>query len=73
MGCTSLQYILPTRFIFRHSDQVPEAMEGVAAYLGQRPASSPVLIHCLSDTGVMSFQVGNPDHCYGVLSLSDRD
>merc|ERR1719215_1870070 len=49
LGCSSLQYILPTRFIFRHSDQVPEAMKGVAAYLGQRPASSSVLIHCLSD------------------------
>ena len=57
LGCSSLQYILPTRFIFRHSDQVHEAMEDVASYLGQRPASSPVILHCLSDTGCMSFQV----------------
>ena len=57
LGCASLQYILPTRFIFRHSDQVHEAMEDVASYLGQRGASTPLIIHCLSDTGCMSFQV----------------
>ena len=57
LGFASLQYILPTRFIFRHSDQVHEALEDVASYLGQRGASTPLIIHCLSDTGCMSFQV----------------
>ena len=40
-------------------------MEDVASYLGQRPASTPVIIHCLSDTGCMSFQViGDSDIQY---------
>jgi len=56
LGCDTLQYILPTRFIFKHSDQTHEAVEDVARYLRRRGVSSPLLIHCLSDTGVMTFQ-----------------
>ena len=56
LGCGTLQYILPTRFIFRHTEQVHEAMEDVAKYLRRTGVSTPVAIHCLSDTGCMSFQ-----------------
>ena len=48
LGCDTLQYILPTRFIFKHSDQTHEAVEDVARYLRKRGVSSPLLIHCLS-------------------------
>ena len=54
--CSTLQYILPTRFIFRHSEQAHEAVEDVAKYLRMRGVSTPLLVHCLSDTGCMSFQ-----------------
>ena len=40
------------RFIFTATGQVPSAMAGVAAHLTTAP-SRPVLLHCLSDTGVM--------------------
>ena len=56
LGCDTLQYILPTRFIFRHTDQVHQALEDVAKYLKKRGLSQPIAVHCLSDTGCMSFQ-----------------
>ena len=56
LGCATLQYILPTRFIFKHSEQVPEAVEDVAKYLRKAGVSTPIAIHCLSDTGCMTFQ-----------------
>ena len=56
LGCGTLQYILPTRFIFRHSEQAHEAVADVAKYLRGRGVSTPLLVHCLSDTGCMSFQ-----------------
>ena len=75
-GCDTVQYILPTRFIFRHTDQVqiinslsenwkkkppnyfkvPEALQDVASHLSDN--RRPLAIHCLSDTGVMTAQVG---------------
>jgi len=54
LGCDTLQYILPTRFIFRHTDQVPEALGEVASHLSSNPR--PLAVHCLSDTGVMTAQ-----------------
>ena len=56
LGCDTLQYILPTRFIFRHTEQVHQAVEEVAKYLKQRGLSQPTAVHCLSDTGCMCFQ-----------------
>jgi len=55
LGCRTLQYILPTRFIFKHTEQVHEAVNDVATYL-VKEAETPKVIHCLSDTGCMSFQ-----------------
>jgi len=55
-GCGTLQYILPTRFIFRHTEQVHEAVDDIAKYLKERGLTTPLAIHCLSDTGVMCFQ-----------------
>lgn len=58
-GCTTTQYILPTRFIFRHTEQVHEVMEDLAKFIvhnTQKDSSTPVVVHCLSDTGVISFQ-----------------
>ena len=56
LGCDTLQYILPTRFIFRHTDQVQEAVEEVARYLQKRGVGVPLAVHCLSDTGCMCLQ-----------------
>ena len=56
LGCGTLQYILPTRFIFKHSEQTHEAVEDIAKYIRERGVSTPIAIHCLSDTGCMSFQ-----------------
>ena len=53
---STLQYILPPRFIFRHSEQAHEAVADVAKHLRMRGVSTPLLVHCLSDTGCMSFQ-----------------
>merc|ERR1711936_118251 len=55
-GCETLQYILPTRFIFRHTEQVHEAVDDIGLYLKKRGVSTPLVFHCLSDTGVMCFQ-----------------
>ena len=44
------------RFIFTATGQVPSAMAGVAAHLTTAP-SRPVLLHCLSDTGVMVYRL----------------
>ena len=56
LGCDTLQYILPTRFIFRHTDQVHQAMEDVAGHLKARGLMVPCVVHCLSDTGCMALQ-----------------
>ena len=56
MQYSTLQYILPPRFIFRHSEQAHEAVADVAKHLRMRGVSTPLLVHCLSDTGCMSFQ-----------------
>lgn len=59
LGCTTLQYILPTRFIFRYTEQIPEVMDSLSCELSQRlrtQPSTPLLVHSLSDTGVMTFQ-----------------
>ena len=52
----AVHYILPPRFIFRHSEQAHEAVADVAKHLRMRGVSTPLLVHCLSDTGCMSFQ-----------------
>eukprot|EP00092_Neocalanus_flemingeri_P032431 GFUD01035272.1.p1 GENE.GFUD01035272.1~~GFUD01035272.1.p1 ORF type:complete len:333 (-),score=52.26 GFUD01035272.1:207-1205(-) len=74
-GCGTLQYILPTRFIFRHTEQVHEAVDDITRYLKKRGLSTPIAIHCLSDTGVMCFQGlsissvinGFPLHPHGIV------
>jgi len=53
IGCPTVQYILPTRFIFRHTEQ---AFEAVADVLDQIDPGRKTVVHCLSDTGVLSFQ-----------------
>jgi len=55
LGLATLQYILPTRFIFQHTHQVPAVMSSVSSALPSL-CSRPVLIHCLSDTGVLCYQ-----------------
>jgi len=58
-GCTTVQYILPTRHLFRDTDQIPDIMENILEQLddmGLVGFGSPTFIHCLCDTGVMCYQ-----------------
>lgn len=58
-GCTTIQYILPTRHIFRDTAQIPEIMEQIYSQM-KSPFLSlskrPIFLHCMSDTGVMCYQ-----------------
>ena len=59
-GHTTAQLLLPTNFVFRHTEQVPELMMTVLEHLvksGVSISERPVYVHCLSDTGVMCYQV----------------
>jgi hypothetical protein len=56
-GFTTIQYILPTRNIFRDTAQIPELMGNLLIQLEKVDIHDrPVYIHCLSDTGVMCYQ-----------------
>ena len=56
-GCTTVQYTLPTRHLFRDTDQVPDIMDNVLTQLDEyNICNRPVYVHCLSDTGVMCYQ-----------------
>ena len=56
-GCTTVQYSLPTRHLFRDTDQVPDIMDNVLTQLEQyNICNRPVYVHCLSDTGAMCYQ-----------------
>ena len=54
-GCPTIEYILPTRFIFRHSEQAFEAVEDVFSEV-EKHKNRKTIVHCLSDTGVLTFQ-----------------
>jgi len=56
-GCTTAQLTLPTRHVFKDTEEIPEVMAGVVDQLecvGVR--ERPLIIHCLSDTGAMCYQ-----------------
>jgi len=56
-GCTTAQLTLPTRHVFRETEQIPEVMSEMVDQLesvGVR--ERPLVIHCLSDTGAMCYQ-----------------
>ena len=55
LGCGTLQYILPTRFIFKHCEQIHETVDDIAKYI-KKKEDTPLIIHCLSDTGTLCFQ-----------------
>jgi len=56
-GCTTVQYVLPTRHLFRDTDQIPDIMDNILQQLdAQHIQDRPVYIHCLCDTGVMCYQ-----------------
>jgi len=56
-GCTTVQYVLPTRHLFRDTEQIPELMDDVLTQLEEyNILDRPVYIHCLCDTGVMCYQ-----------------
>jgi len=56
-GFTTVQYILPTRHIFRDTAQIPEVMGNLLMQLEKVDIyDRPVYVHCLSDTGVMCYQ-----------------
>jgi len=56
-GFTAVQYILPTRHIFRDTAQIPELMGNLLMQLDKLDIyDRPVYVHCLSDTGVMCYQ-----------------
>ena len=52
-----MQYILPTRHLFRYTDQIPDVMDNVLDQLEEyNILNRPVYIHCLCDTGAMCYQ-----------------
>jgi len=56
-GCTTAQLALPTRMIWNDTERIPELMSNVLTDLdtvGVR--ERPVVVHCLSDTGIMCYQ-----------------
>merc|ERR1739838_213152 len=56
-GCTTVQYVLPTRHLFRDTEQIPDLMDIVLTQLEEyNILDRPVYIHCLCDTGVMCYQ-----------------
>jgi len=56
-GCTTVQYVLPTRHLFRDTDQIPDIMDNILTQLEEyNILNRQVYIHCLCDTGVMCYQ-----------------
>jgi len=57
-GCTTVQYTLPTNFIFNITAEVPDLMSTYIEKVAetQRLSQRPILIHCMSDTGLMCYQ-----------------
>jgi len=56
-GCTTAQMTLPTSHIFRVTEEVPEVMSEVVDQLEEVGIRErPLLVHCLSDTGIMCYQ-----------------
>ena len=58
LGYTTVQYMLPTRFIFTDTEHIPDLMENLVKQMTQKDllVNRPLFIHCLSDTGSMCFQ-----------------
>jgi len=56
-GCTTCQYSLSTRLLFRDTAQIPELMTNILRQLEKVGIyDRQVYVHCLSDTGVMCYQ-----------------
>lgn len=56
-GCTTAHMTLPTSHIFRVTEEVPEVMSEVVDQLEEVGIRErPLLVHCLSDTGIMCYQ-----------------
>jgi len=56
-GCTTAYMILPYNLIFRQTEEVPEVMSEVVNQLEKAGIRErPLLVHCLSDTGVLCYQ-----------------
>jgi len=57
-GCTTVQYILPVKYIFDYTEKVPELMKSFLIKLQDEEEihKRPVYIHCLSDTGLMCYK-----------------
>ena len=54
-GCTTVEYTLPKRHLFRDTDQVPDI--NILTQLDEyNICNRPVYVHCLSNTGVMCYQ-----------------
>merc|ERR1711935_338426 len=58
-GCTTVQYNLPSKYIFNYTNMVPDLMRSYMQKLEetQKLSEGPVLIHVMSDGGLMSYQV----------------
>merc|ERR1711935_230441 len=58
-GCTTVQYNLPSKYIFNYTNMVPDLMRSYMEKLEetQELSERPVLIHVMSDGGLMSYQV----------------
>merc|ERR1712236_87213 len=53
-GCTTVQYVLPTRHLFRDTDQIPDIMDNILQQLDAHHIQDrPVYIHCFCDTFVI--------------------
>lgn len=56
-GCTTVQYTLPSSYLFRHTEHIPRLMDNILRQLEKVDIyNRQVYIHCLSDTGIMCYQ-----------------
>jgi len=57
-GCSTVQYNLPSKFIFNYTNMVPHLMTSYMARLegSLKLRDRPILVHCMSDGGLMSYQ-----------------
>ena len=56
-GCTTVQYALPSSYVFRYTEHIPRLMDNILIQLEKVDIyNRQVYVHCLSDTGVMCYQ-----------------
>lgn len=56
-GCTTAHLTLPSRNVFKDTEEIPEVMESLVKQLEKVGVRErPLVVHCLSDTGAMCYQ-----------------